>query len=85
MDNNVHQVTTTEEIKREAVLAGLRAGRASKAIAECNKISLSFVYKMQRTSEVSERPENVDNKSGKPALRFYNVRTLEFVARVGPQ
>ena len=57
----------------------------SKAIAECNKHSLSFVYKTKRTSEVSERPEDVDNKRGKPALRSYNVRskTLEFLAYWG--
>lgn len=82
MDNNAVNVTMTEEIKRGAVLAGLHAGRSPKAIAEFNKLSLSFVYKMKSRLEASEHPEDINTKRSKPAPRSDNVRTPEFVARV---
>lgn len=82
MDNNAVNVTMTEEIKRGAVLAGLHAGRSPKAIAEFNKLSLSFVYKMKSRLEAAEHPEDINTKRSKPAPRSDNVRTPEFVARV---
>lgn len=48
MDNDALHDTMTEEIRRKAVLAGINAGRSHRAIAEFNKLSLSFVYEMQR-------------------------------------
>lgn len=63
------------------MLAGIHAGRSSRAISEFNRLLASFVHKRKRKLEVSESPEDVNTKRGKPGLRSDNVRTPDFVAK----
>lgn len=56
----------TNKIKEKAVVAGFHASWSCRVIAELNKLSSRFVYKMKRKLEMSERLEDDETNRRKP-------------------